>query len=203
MRNARRPNRISALAVLIACAAALSGCGYQFGASGTNLPAAAKTIYVEPFANSTRITSYNDQFMRYLKDEIVSHKRLELVDRASDADLVLSGSLSQAFAIPSAFNSVMEPTVYAENLVVSASLRDTHTNKVIWSAARISDTERYPVVSQSVVTTTPTFLQRNLRASDISQMTDIQVAATQERSARGQMMANLAKHMYDAMASGF
>lgn len=203
MRNAGLSNRISVVAALLWCAAALAGCGYHFGASGTNLPAAAKTIYVEPFANRTQITSYNDQFMRYLKDEIASHKRLQLVDSPNDADLVLSGALIAAFDVTSAFNSVMEPTVYGENLAVSASLRDTHTNKVIWSSARISDTERYPVVSQSVVTTTPTFLQRNLRASDISRMTDIQVAATQERGARDQMMANLAKHMYDAMATGF
>ncbi len=201
MRNARLQSPIRLALTL--CVAALGGCGYHFGASGTNLPPAAKTIYVERFSNDTHITSYNDQFMRYLKDEIASHQRLQLVDNANDADLVLSGVLSNAFSMPSAFNSVMEPTMYAKNLVVSASLRDTHSNKVIWSAARMSDTERYPVVSQSVVTTTPTFLQRNLRAGDISQMTDLQVAASQERSARDQMMANLAKHMYDAMASGF
>ncbi len=191
------------MATVIACAAALAGCGYHFGASGTNLPPAAKTIYVEQFANRTHLTSENDQFMRYLKDEIASHKRLQLVDSANEADLVLSGEVTAAFEIPSAFNSVMEPTMYAENLLVSASLRDTHTSKVIWSVQRMSDTERYPVVSQSVVTTTPTFAQGNLRAQDIGRMTDIQVAATQRRFGRDQMMANLAKHMYDAMASGF
>lgn len=181
----------------------LAGCGYHFGASGTNLPVSARTIYVQPFANHTRITSINDQFLRYVKDEIASHKRLELVDSANDADLVLSGSITNSFEIPAAFNSVMEPTMYGETIAISASLRDTHTNKVIWAAERMGDTERYPVVSQSVVTTTPTFLQRNLRAPDISQMTDIQVAATQERSARDQMMTSLARHMYDAMATGF
>lgn len=203
MRIGRLPSRISALAALIALALTAAGCGYQFGASGTNLPATAKTIYVEPFANRTRVTSINDQLMRYLKDEIASHKRLELVDNQSDADLVLSGTVTNSFEITNAFNSVMEPTMYGENLTVSAALRDTHTNKVIWSADRLAATERYPVVSQSVVTTTPSFLQRNLRASDIGRMTDVQVAATQERSARDQMMANLAKHMYDAMATGF
>ena len=182
---------------------ALAGCGYHFGASGTNLPAAAKTIYVEPFTNQTRLTGLNDQFMRYLKDEIASHKRLEMVDKPADADLELSGALIGNVNVPSSFNSVIEPTMYGQTLIVRAALRDTHTNKTIWSTNGLSDTEHYPVVSQSVVSTTPTFLQQNLRSNDIAKMTDIQVAQTQARTSRDQMMANLAKHMYDSMATGF
>src|SRR5690348_1797996 len=156
----------------------VAGCGYHFGASGTNLPPAAKTICVEQFANQTRLTGINDQFMRYLKDEIASHKRLSLVDKPGDADLVLSGSLVGNMNVPSSFNSVIEPTMYGQTLVVRAALHDQHTNKIIWSTNGMTDTEHYPVVSQSVVSTTPTFLQQNLRANDIAKMTDIQVAQT-------------------------
>jgi lipopolysaccharide assembly LptE-like protein len=191
------------LLAMLALGWALAGCGYQFGASGTNLPPAAKTICVEPFSNQTRLTGINDQFMRYLKDEIASHKRLTLVDKPGDADLDLSGALIGSVNVPTSFNSVIEPTMYGQTLVVRAVLRDTHTNKVIWSTKGLTDTEHYPIVSQSVVSTTPTFLQQNLRANDIAKMTDIQVAQTQARTSRNQMMANLAKHMYDSMATGF
>jgi Lipopolysaccharide-assembly len=180
-----------------------SGCGYRFGASGTNLPATAKTIYVSPFGNKTAITGLNDIFMRYLKDEIAQHKRLELVRNAKDADLVLSGSLIMAIVSPTAFNPVNEPTIYNKALVVRAALHDTRTNKVIWSTAGLSDAESFPVVAQSVVTTTPAFLEQNLRAKDIAAMTDIQVAQTQDDASRDQMMTNLVKLLYDSMASGF
>jgi hypothetical protein len=182
---------------------ALAGCGYHFGASGTNLPPAAKTIYVKPFTNQTRMTGLDNEFMRYLKDEIASHKRLTMADKPGDADLELSGTLIGSMNVPGSFNSVLEPTMYGQTLIVRADLRDTHTNKTIWSTRGMTDTEHYPVVSQSVVSTTPTFLQQNLRGNDIAKMTDIQVAQTQARTSRNQMMANLARHMYDSMATGF
>jgi hypothetical protein len=181
----------------------LAGCGYRFGASGTNLPATAKTIYVERFTNRTRQTGLNDEFMVYLKDEIASHKRLTIVDDPSQADLILTGQVFQYLAVPNAFNSILEPTQYAETLTVRAWLRDKHANKVIWSTNYMSDTEDYANVSQNVVNTTPTFLQQNLRSADIARLSDIQTAETQERGSRTQMMANLAAHMYDSMATGF
>jgi hypothetical protein len=115
----------------------------------------------------------------------------------------LSGQVLGQVNTPSAFNSVLEPTQYADTLAVRAWLRDTRKNAVIWSTNGLADTEHFPVVSQAVINTTPTFLQQNLRGGDIQRMTDIQVAQTQERTSRQQMMANLAKHMYDSMATGF
>ena len=204
MKNGRLPNPLRpGLAWLAVLALCVAGCGYQFAASGTNLPSNARTIYVAKFANLTRITGVSDQFMRYLKDEIARHDRLELVDKQRDADLTLSGSVIANEQIPGAFNSVLEPTIYAESLVVRAALTDNRTHKVIWSVNSLTNTQQFPVVSQAVVATTPTFLQQNLRANDLAQMTDIQVARTQELSARDQMMAGLAQHLYDAMSEGF
>jgi hypothetical protein len=179
------------------------GCGYHFGASGTNLPASAQTIYVERFDNHTRNTGVNDEFMVCLKDEIASHKRLTLVDSPSEADLELTGVVTQSIAIPNAFNSVLEPTQYSESLVVRAWLRDRRSGKLLWSTNSMSDTENYGTVSQNVVDTTPSFLQQNLRSADIARLSDIQTAETQERGSRSQMMNTLAAHMYDSMATGF
>lgn len=198
-----RSNLRSGAIGLLGMLLVVSGCGYRFGASGTNLPATAKTIYVKRFSNATAISGLNDIFMRYLKDEIASRKRLELVQNPSDADLVLTGSLIGVITVPTAFNPVMEPTIYSQSLVVRAALRDTRTNKVIWSVAGLSDVERSPVVAQSVVTTMPTFLEQNLRAKDIASMTDIQVAQTQMDASRDQMMTDLVERLYDSMASGF
>lgn len=192
-------SRLAILATLLL----LAGCGYYFGASGTNLPASAQTIYVARFANRTRQTGLNDEFMVYLKDEIASHKRLTIVDDPSKADLTLTGQVTQSLAIPNAFNSVLEPTQYAETLVVRAWLRDRRADKLIWSTNSMADTENYGTVSQNVLNTTPTFLQQNLRSNDIARMSDIQTAETQERGSRTQMMANLAAHLYDSMATGF
>jgi Lipopolysaccharide-assembly len=190
------------LAILAAMLLA-SGCGYHFGASGTNLPASAETIYIARFTNQTRQTGLNDEFMVYLKDEVASHKRLTIVDSPSEADLELTGQVTQTLAIPNAFNSVLEPTQYAQTLVVRAWLHDRRSSKLLWSTNGMASTQNYATVSQNVVNTTPTFLQQNLRSNDIARMSDIQTAQTQERGSRTQMMAGLAAHMYDSMATGF
>jgi hypothetical protein len=198
-----RRRLLSDITVVLGVMLLVSACGYHFGASGTNLPASAQTIYVERFENRTRNTGLNDEFMVYLKDEIASRKRLTMVDSASEADLELSGIVTQSLSIPNGFNSVLEPTQYGETLVVRAWLHDRRNGKLLWSTNSMSDTENYGTVSQNVVNTTPSFLQQNLRSADIARLSDIQTAETQERSSRTRMMANLAAHMYDSMATGF
>jgi outer membrane lipopolysaccharide assembly protein LptE/RlpB len=196
--------RFRSLAIFPLLAALLTaGCGYHFAASGSGLPAQAKTLYVERFGNRTRQTGVNDEFMRYLKDEITDHKRLELVDNRSDADLVLSGTVGFVETLPVDFNSVSEPTMYDLTMSADATLVDAHTHKVVWTSRGISGSQSYATVAQTVVTTSPTFLKQNLRSQDIAQLPDLQVAETQRASANQQMMQQLAQNLYASMSEGF
>ena len=181
----------------------LSGCGYHFAGEGDALPPSAETIYVQSFSNHTRQTGINDEFARYVKDEIALHKRLKVVDSPSEADLELSGVIVYAASSPVNFNSVLEPTIYNTTMQVTASLKDIHSNKTIWTTRSVGNTQHVPVVGQTVVTTTPTFLQQNLRSGDIAQMTDIQVAQSMNYAGRDTMMQTVAKNLYAEMAEGF
>jgi hypothetical protein len=193
---------IAAGAVLLA-ACCLAGCGYHFAASGTNLPTTANTIYVAKFDNKTRITGLGEEFDRHLKDEIANHKRLELVDDPASADLMLNGTLRGTIDLPTAFNGVAEPTAYNYNLSLDAVLTDNRTHTVVWSTAGLTRQSSYSVVQQSVVATAPYFLQQNLRAQDIQNMPDLQVASTQRDFSRGQTMDDLAHDIYVNMSEGF
>lgn len=167
------------------------------------LPASAQTIYVARFTNSTRVTGINDEFMRYIKDEIDLHKRLKIVDSPDAADLELSGDVRFTTQTPTNFNSALEPTQYNQSIVASASLRDMHDKKTIWTTHNVSAGERTPVVAQTTVTTTPTFLQQNLRSNDIANLTDIQTAQSETSASRDLMMQLLARNLYAQMAEGF
>jgi len=182
---------------------ALGGCGYHFGASGSNLPSGAETIYVARFTNRTRQTGLNDVFMRYLDDEIAMHRRLRLVDSPAEADLELSGEILAVTLLPSSFNSVLEPTIYNQSMTVAAQLKDLRNNRVIWSVSSMGNLQHNPVVAQAVVPTLPTFVQGNLRGSDVAKMTDMQVASSQGALGRETMMQNVAKNLYASMAEGF
>jgi hypothetical protein len=188
---------------LASVVALISGCGYHFAASGSGLPAQAQTIYVGNFGNRTRFTGVNDEFMRYLKDEIADHKRLALADSPGSADLLLSGDIMYYDVQPGAFNAVSEPILYEEALSANATLTDAHTHAVIWSSRGISAAAQAPSVAAAVITTSPHFLQQNLRAQDIARLPDIQLAQTQRSAAQGQMMEQLAQNLYAAMSEGF
>jgi hypothetical protein len=180
----------------------LAGCGYHFASSGVGLPQDAKTIYVSRFTNISRFTGVNDQFMRYLKDQIAEHKRLLVVDEPSQADLVLSGQILRVDTSPVGFNGVSEASIYQQFIVVRAELQDRHTNKVLWANV-LSSIDQFPVVSSTVVTTSPQFLQQNLRSQDIANLPDIQVAQTQQAASTTQMMTKMAQNIYSAMSEGF
>lgn len=191
------------LLALLALVMVLGGCGYHFGASGSNLPSGAETIYVARFTNHTRQTGINDVFMRYLDDEIAMHRRLRLVDSPAEADLELSGEILAITPLPSSFNSVLEPTIYSRSMTVAAQLKDLRNNRVIWSVSSLGNLQHEPVVAQAVVPTLPTFVQGNLRGSDVAKLTDIQVASTQGALGQDTMMQNVAKNLYASMAEGF
>jgi outer membrane lipopolysaccharide assembly protein LptE/RlpB len=190
-------------AVLVALIAATAGCGYHFAAEGSGLPAQARTVYVEKFSNRSRYNGVDDQFARYMKDEIAQHKRLQLVDDPKQADLVLTGELLYITTMAAATNGVGEPIDYTETLTANAQLTDQHTNQVIWQSTGLYATNAYAVVSSAVVTTSPEFLQQNLRGQDIANMPDIQVAKTQSDFSQGQNLQNLAKSVYVSMSEGF
>jgi outer membrane lipopolysaccharide assembly protein LptE/RlpB len=190
----------SLLGLLAALTAA--GCGYTFS-SADSLPPSANTIYVARFANATNYTGIQDAFMRYMKDEIARHDRLQLVDDPSQADLELSGTIWGAEPFPAALNAAGEPTIYNLNFQVNATLTDRKNNKVLWQGQNITSSQQYAVVPQAVLVTSPQFLRHNFRSTDISQLTDSQTQITQAGVARQEAMSQVAQNVYAGMASGF
>jgi outer membrane lipopolysaccharide assembly protein LptE/RlpB len=189
-------------AAMLSAVLLVAGCGYHFASGGSGLPQDAKTIYVSRFSNTSRFTGYNDQFMRYMKDQIAEHKRLQIVDAPSQADLVLSGQILRVDTAPVGFNGVSEVSIYQQYMVVRAQLQDRHTDKVLWANV-LSSVDQFPTVSSTVVTTSPEFLQQNLRSQDIANLPNIQVAQTQQAASSTSMMTKMAQNIYSAMSSGF
>ncbi len=174
----------------------------HFADNGSSLPSSAKTIYVAPFENLTFVSGVNDQFMRYMKDAISSRGRLVVVDDPGQADLLLSGQILYTNAAPASLSGVSEPLSYGNTIMVAATLTDRRTKAVVWRTRGISGSSQASVVAQAIVPTTPQFLKQNLRGPDILNMTDMQVAATQEAVAKGNMMQQVASELYTDMSWG-
>jgi hypothetical protein len=131
-----------------------------------------------------------------LKQEISSRARLVVVDDQADADLILSGTVLYYGTYAKTSNSVSEPLDYADTLSVAATLVDRTSGKVLWKTRGTTSSTTVPVVSQAIIPTTPQFLQQNLRGKDLLNMPDIQVAATQQSTAKGNLMSAEASELY-------
>lgn len=190
------------LLLLLAAAPLAAGCGYHFAASGSGLPSSATTIYVAKFQNLSRRTGFQEEFARYLKDEIANHKRLVLVDDPANADLRLTGVIRSYENYPGASNAVAEPSTYDMTMMVDARLVD-RSNNLVWATRGLSEQNEYAIVANGVVVTSPKFLQQNLRARDINALPDAQVAQTQVQASRELVMAALARDLYSSMSEGF
>jgi hypothetical protein len=138
-----------------------------------------------------------------LKDEIAQRKRLQLVDDRSQADLVLSGELLYITTTVVATNSVSEPIQNTQTVCANAQLTDLHTRQVIWRSTGLYANDTYAMVANTVVTTSPDFLQQNLRANDIANLPDIQMAKTQSDYSQEQNLQSLAQSVYVSMSEGF
>ncbi|MFZ0658476.1 MAG: LPS assembly lipoprotein LptE [Candidatus Binataceae bacterium] len=191
------------MALLLAVSAAISiqSCSLRFAANGT-LPDSAKTIYVDNFINATRVPGVNDQYTIALKQQIAQHDRLEIVNDKTGADLVLSGRVLYFGTSSKTSNSVAEPLQYGDTMSVEAKLVSNDSGKILWSSNSISSSVSVPVVSQAIVPTTPQFLRQNLRGSDLVNMPDLQVAATQQSVAGQQLMSQAANELYTDMVWG-
>lgn len=181
---------------------AIDGCALHFADNGSALPSSAKTIYITRFENITYVPGINDQFMRYMKDAIASRGRLVVVDDPAQADLLLTGKVIYAGTGPGSLNGVSEPLSYGNTILVAATLTDRKTKAILWRTNGISGTSQASVVAQAIVPTTPQFLKQNLRGPQILQMSDMQVAATQEAVAKGNMMQQIASELYTDMSWG-
>jgi hypothetical protein len=196
------PINLARIPALLLAVAAI-GCGYHFAASGTALPPSAQTIYVAQFSNHSRTPGASELLTIYVKDEVAKHKRLTIVKNPADADLILSGAISDIEEMPAGFNSALEPTTWTYSIAVSASLVDNHTKKVLWASSGINTQLQIGGVAQAVAAGAPQFALENLRARDLRNMTDYQVYYTQSYYGEQQSLQAAASEIYDQMSEGF
>jgi len=181
----------------------LSACGYQFGGGGTLLPKDAETIFVEPFINRTREVGVSQEFTTAVRSELYRRGRLRLVDGAEQADLIFSGVVRSLDDQTASVNRHNEALQYESHLVLDVNLRRREPNEILWRGPGIKLTQIYAGSRAAVVTTSSEFRAGTLNASDVRQLTDIQLTETQKSQAREQLMARFAQDLYQRLMEMF
>ena len=139
--------RVPAAVAGTAIGLTLLGCGYHLVGTSSSLPAELRALYVEEFENLTSWVDMDQRLAEEVTSEWVRRRRFDIVDRAEDADVVLSGVITSVSFAPVSFDQQGRANEYQITLLTSVKLRDVRGDepKLLWEDRAFSRRTSYPV----------------------------------------------------------
>jgi hypothetical protein len=198
----RRASAVTALGYLWA-ALLSAGCGYSFAGRSEAFPNDIQSIYIEPFINQTRNVGLEQELTSALRSEFYRRGQLRVVDRVDQADGIVAGVVRSFESHVASVNRRDEVLQYETAMIVDASLRRREPNEIIWRSHGTRLTDLYGGSRAAVVTTSSEFKSGTLNASDVRQLTDIQLTETESRAVRGQLVDRFARELHQRLMELF
>ncbi len=203
MKNLNFKIRNYAVVIGIVLASVGGGCGYQFSTTGEGFPKDVRTVFVAPFVDTTRDVGIDRQITSALRSEFRRRGEIRLADRLEDADAIITGVVRSLATRVVSVNKNDEVLQYEVALVVDLSLRRRSPDELLWRTQGIRLVETYSGSRGAVVTTSSKFQRGTLNASDVPQFIDIQLSETLEYRARGQLVEQFARKLYQRVVEMF
>lgn len=179
------------------------GCGYQFSGESALLFKNIHSIYVEPFINRTREVGIDREITTALRSELYRRGRLQLTDRADQADAILSGVIRTLDSHVASVNRKDEVLQYESVMTLDVTLRRREPDEVLYRGQGTRLTQLYSGSRAAVVTTSSRFQTGTLNARDVRNLTDIQLTEAQRAEARDQLMAGFARELHQKLVEMF
>ena len=124
----------------------LPGCGYHISGHGDMMPKTLKTVAVLPFGNATPRYKLARLIPADIGRELISRTKYQLVDDASQADAVLSGSLVNFVAYSTIIDAKTNRATAAQVIaVINVTLTERATGKVLFSRSGYEFRQRYEI----------------------------------------------------------
>jgi hypothetical protein len=124
--------------------AILCSCGYHVGGKADLLPKTLQTIAIPAFGTTTSRYKLVDTLPEAIATEFLTRTRFKIVNDASRADAVLSGSIISANAYPNVSNPNTGASISVRVVVVLAvRLVENRTGKVLYSRPNFAVRQDY------------------------------------------------------------
>lgn len=178
-------------------------CGYNFAGQGSLLPKDAKTLYVEPFVNRSRDVGLDAELNSALRSEFYRRRQLKVVERADQADLIVSGVIRSLENHVASVNRKDEVLQYESTIMLDVTLRRREPNEILWRSQGMRLTKIFGGSRAAVVTTSSAFQTGTLNANDVRRMTDVQLTEAQRSGARYQLVEDFASELHHRIIEMF
>ena len=132
-----------ALGIFVLLSTVAGGCGYALVGRASNLPEDVRNIYIEPLTNSTSRLQVDQFLSQAIADEFVTRQRFKVVSSRTEADALLSGTVTSFIVRPVSFGDEGRATEY--EIIISAKMlfKRNNSDEVIWQQDRYQFQEDY------------------------------------------------------------
>ena len=143
--------RRTSIAAVAAAALCASGCGYHIGGKAALIPAGTHTIAIQAFGNGTIRYELARVLPQDITREFHSRTKYSIITDASQADLVMKGTVTNVSTIPATSDPVTGRATSVQVVVaIQITLTDRHTGKLLYTNAGVPEfRERYEVATDA------------------------------------------------------
>lgn len=189
--------------IAVALALLASACGYNFPGDASVLPGGGTKVHVSTFTNQTREPGLENAVRDALETEVIRRGNFDLVG-SGDAEVILEGVIQSLAYRPIAFSNSDEAQQYETVMTLSASLRDTRRQTIVWRVSNLRESDSFGAVPGTVVVQSSQFQEQStLNEQNLEQLTDVQLSESQKGEAIERVLENMSRDVYNAMVEDF
>ncbi len=120
------------LLALLLSGATLIGCGYALVGRSSTLPEDIKSVFVQALENRTGRAQVDQILTRALADEFVTRQRFKLVAAKSEADAILTGTVTAFRVRPVTFGGAGRAKEYEVLITARMEFKRPDASEPIW-----------------------------------------------------------------------
>ena len=124
----------------------LTGCGYQVGGKGSQLPTTLHTIAVPAFQNITTKYKLTNMLPEEIAHEFITRTHYKVVTNPLEADAVLEGKVYRYYTAPTVYDPSLSRSSGVEVYIwMNVTLKERATGKELWKRTAMEVRERYEI----------------------------------------------------------
>jgi hypothetical protein len=178
-------------------------CGYHLAGSQINVPGDIHSVSIGRFDNLSRQEGLDKTLAFAFEREFYERGVLTVREEAGGGDGIITGTIREFRVRPVAFNANEEALEYEAELTLDVTLRRQADGKVLWKGSHLRAFEDYAVNPQTVVPSSSQFQQGTLDAANLAQLSEVQLAETEQRLAIQRMVRSIARDVHDRILEQF
>lgn len=129
--------------LIVAVSYVSSGCGYALAGRGSFLPSDIRVVGIPLLENRTSVPRIDQIVTEKVRTEFIERSKYTMVPTRSDADAVLSGTITNITYNPVGLTEQQQASRYRFTVTIRVQLTDSRNGQVLWSNDALTFSEEY------------------------------------------------------------